>query len=146
MPETSGVRPPVRPALRIAVAAGVPLVLAAAAVLLFLVDPARSRFLPVCPTYLLTGIYCPGCGTTRMLHSLLHLRLLEAFDHNVLMFFLVPVVGYAGLSAYLAFVLGRALLPALRIARWVSVLILAAAVVFTVLRNLRFPPFTFLAP
>ena len=146
MPVPPGARPPVRPALRIAVAAGAPLALVAAAVLLFLVDPARSRFLPVCPTYLLTGLYCPGCGTTRMLHSLLHFHLFEAFDHNVLMFILLPVVGYAGTSAYLAFVVGRPLLPALRIARWVSILILVAAIVFTGLRNLRFPPFLFLAP
>ena len=146
MPEPQGGRPPVRPILRVAVAVGVPLSLAAAAVLLYLVDPAQSRFLPACPTYLLTGVFCPGCGTTRMLHSLLHLRLFEAFDHNVLMFFLLPLIGCAGLSAYLSFVFGRPLVPALRISRWISILILVAAVVFTVLRNLRLPPFTFLAP
>ncbi len=146
MPEPTGGRPRNRLALRLVVAVGVPLALASAAVLLFLVDPSRSRFLPVCPTYLLTGVFCPGCGTTRMLHSLLHLRLVEALDHNVLMVFLLPVVGYAGVSAYLAFVFGRPLVPALRISRWISLLILAAAVVFTVLRNLRLPPFMFLAP
>jgi hypothetical protein len=135
-----------RTALRLVVAVGVPILAAAGFLLLYFVDPARSRLLPVCPTYLLTGIYCPGCGTTRMLHSLLHLRLVEAFDHNVLMVFLLPVVLYAGLAAYLAFVFGRPLLPALRIARWISVLILVAAVVFTVLRNLPFSPFAYLAP
>jgi hypothetical protein len=135
-----------RTALRIVVAAGVPLLAGAGSLLLYLVDPARSRILPACPTYLLTGIYCPGCGTARMLHSLLHLRLVEALDHNVLMVFLLPVVLYAGLATYLAFVFGRSLIPALRIAHWISLLILVAIVVFTVLRNLPFSPFTYLAP
>ena len=135
-----------RTALRLVVAAGVPLLAAAGSLLLYFVDPARSRLLPGCPTYLLTGIYCPGCGTTRMLHSLLHLRLFDALDYNVLMVFLLPVVLYAGLAAYLVFVFGRPLLPTLRLAHWISVLILVAVIVFTALRNLPFPPFIYLAP
>ena len=141
-----GVRTPLQALLRIGVAVGAPLALVAGAILLYLVDPIRSRILPFCPTYLLTGFYCTGCGTTRMLHSLLHLRILEAIDHNPLMFFLVPVVGYFGLASYLRFLAARPILPELRISRWVAVSILIAALVFTVFRNLPCAPFTYLAP
>jgi hypothetical protein len=40
--------------------------------------------LPVCPTKALFGIDCPGCGSLRMINSLLHLDLTEALRYNAL--------------------------------------------------------------
>ena len=47
-------------------------VILAAGVLVYLVDPAGSRAFPPCPSPWLTGFHCPGCGTLRSLHRLLH--------------------------------------------------------------------------
>ena len=39
-----------------------------------------------CPFYLLTGFYCPGCGITRLLFSILNGDLVKAFWYNPLVF------------------------------------------------------------
>ena len=39
---------------------------------LALADPHRRRRFPRCPTKMLTGLDCPGCGGMRMAHDLLH--------------------------------------------------------------------------
>lgn len=38
--------------------------------LLQVVDPTQPGHLPTCPFLALTGWYCPGCGSLRMLHHL----------------------------------------------------------------------------
>ena len=40
--------------------------------------------LPVCPTKALLGIDCPGCGSLRMLYSVMHGDLLAAARFNAL--------------------------------------------------------------
>jgi hypothetical protein len=112
---------------------------------LFFSDPMRTRVL-TCPTYWLTGLYCPGCGTTRMLHALLHLRVLEAFDHNPLYFFLLPLVAYYLVAGYLRIVAARPVLPELRLPQWSTVLLGVVVFAFTIARNLPWYPFTLLAP
>jgi Protein of unknown function (DUF2752) len=38
----------------------------------------------VCPVHALTGLDCPGCGSTRAIASLSHGDVIAAFDHNAL--------------------------------------------------------------
>ena len=35
-------------------------------------DPAKSAWFPRCPFLVLTGLKCPGCGSQRVIHSLLN--------------------------------------------------------------------------
>ena len=42
-----------------------------------------------CIFHTLTGYYCPGCGITRMLFSLLNLNFYQAFRYNPLVFILL---------------------------------------------------------
>ncbi len=51
-------------------------------ILLYLINPEQSAYLPKCPFYTLTGLECPACGTQRALHQLLHFHLKEAFRYN----------------------------------------------------------------
>jgi uncharacterized protein DUF2752 len=71
------------------------LTLALAAIALFVLEPGKSRFLPGCPFRALTGIACPGCGTTRALHQLLHGNLVAAFQFNPLLILSLPLLLYA---------------------------------------------------
>lgn len=48
------------------------------------VDPHAGGFYPLCPIHAVSGLYCPGCGTIRALHALVHGDLPMAFGHNVL--------------------------------------------------------------
>ncbi len=54
---------------------------AAGAGYLYLVDPHQGGY-PVCPTYALTGTYCPGCGGLRAAHALLHGDLALSLQRN----------------------------------------------------------------
>jgi hypothetical protein len=56
-----------------------------AAVLMF-VDPNKpGNLLPKCPFNWLTGLNCPGCGATRMVHALLHGDVVAAFHYNAVL-------------------------------------------------------------
>ena len=41
-----------------------------------------------CPINYVTGLYCPGCGITRMLFSIIKLDFYQAFRYNPLIFIL----------------------------------------------------------
>ena len=43
-----------------------------------------------CPFHFITGLYCPGCGITRMIKSILKLDFYQAFRYNQLLFILLP--------------------------------------------------------
>ena len=55
-------------------------------------DPAQSAWMPKCPIHVLTGFDCPGCGSQRALHSLLHGDLAGAARANAILFFFVPLL------------------------------------------------------
>ncbi len=54
-------------------------------------NPEQAPF-PKCPFLWLTGLKCPGCGSQRALHSLLHLQIGQAFRYNAAMLLLAPVL------------------------------------------------------
>ena len=74
------------PALLIAIA-GI-----AGLVFLYLYNPQDIAFFPRCPFYALTGYKCPGCGTLRAIHAVLHFRIADAWRLNPILFAAVPVI------------------------------------------------------
>ena len=58
----------------------------------FYCDPAASDLFPPCPSQFITGFYCPGCGTLRAIHNLLHGRFCEAFSLNALAIIFIPIM------------------------------------------------------
>jgi hypothetical protein len=105
-------------------------------------DPTTpGGFLPMCPTKALLGLDCPGCGSMRMIYSVLHGDLLEALKFNALA--LVGVVLLV--SAYLAWTYGRIVgrrVVSWQHHRWAAVVTLVLVSAWFVLRNLPFAPFT----
>jgi len=92
------------------------------------------QFFPPCPTYYFFHLYCPGCGTTRALACLARGDLPGVFRHNLM---LLPALTAAALLLWR---------PALlRHYKAVNCLV-AALLLFGVLRNLPWHPFTLLAP
>ncbi len=55
--------------------------------LYYFFNPTVSNFFPKCPFYIMTGLFCPGCGSQRAIHDMMHLNIFEAINHNALMFF-----------------------------------------------------------
>lgn len=64
---------------------------------LYLFDPAKTPLYPPCLIRFYTGLSCPGCGATRALHALLHLRLEEAWRLNPLWTVGAPALAVRGL-------------------------------------------------
>ena len=58
----------------------------------YFLDPLESPLFPKCPFLLLTGLECPGCGTQRALHNLLHLQFLDAMHYNALLVLSIPYI------------------------------------------------------
>lgn len=64
----------------------------AALPVLYAINPAQSRLFPLCPFLWLTGWQCPGCGSLRAMHQLLHGELGAALALNPLMIILLPLL------------------------------------------------------
>ena len=117
----------------------------AACAVLFWFDPVKYSFYPTCLFHRLTGWNCPGCGSLRAMHALLHAQIIAALRDNVLLMVALPFVGYQFFRQLGFWADGRpAPLPALR-PRHVFILVGVLAV-FTVVRNIPVAPFIFLSP
>lgn len=120
---------------RIAIAAtGATLLLAG----LVVRDPNTAGFYPACPFRALSGLDCPGCGSLRALHALLHGDVAAAFGFNLLLVvgLLLTVVLFiraAPRRADSRAVTQPAIPDAVR--TWAPVVIIA----FWVLRNISLP-------
>src|SRR5229473_426347 len=108
-------------------------------------DPATSGLFPPCPLRYLTGWYCPGCGSLRAIHQLLHGNLHAAWALNPLTVLLLPFLAY-GTASYVLFELSGKHLPRLFLpAVWIRSLC-GVIILFGIARNLPFHPLELLAP
>ena len=133
----SGTTPPVPVLARVRdpllVGAGV----VAAVALVALRDPHTSGSYGICPSLLLTGFWCAGCGGLRATYDLVHGDLAGAWGMNPLWVALVPVllVGWATWFARHARGAPTRSPTARAARRWLPWTVLATAVLFTVARN-----------
>jgi Protein of unknown function (DUF2752) len=119
---------------------GAPLLVAATATLMcaaiWVGDPTTPHGpLPVCPTKALLGIDCPGCGTLRMLYSLMHGNLSAAAGFNALGLVAVGLLVWA----YVAWTYGRLKGRQIRSwqhQRWAAMVALVVTVAWFVVRNI----------
>jgi len=98
---------------------------------------------PHCIVKLTTGFDCPGCGGTRAFFYLMHGNLLAAARSNLILVFAAPYLAYMYLT-WTAGLVSRRQLPALRPSPKAISAVLIAWLVFSVLRNLPWAPFTWL--
>ncbi|MDR9448893.1 MAG: DUF2752 domain-containing protein, partial [Psychroflexus sp.] len=66
-------------------------------VIYFAFNPESISFFPSCPFHSITGLYCPGCGSQRAIHDLLHANFLAAFSHNPLIVLGIATGLYKGI-------------------------------------------------
>lgn len=125
--------------------AAVPLSGLAGGIALRIFDPATSGMFPPCPFHYLTGLYCPGCGSLRAIHQLLHGNLQAAWAMNPLTVVLLPFVAYGLATEALVQIRGRRLTGWILPGLWIQILC-GIIVVFGVVRNLPVYPFNLLAP
>ncbi len=71
----------------------VAILLVATAIIVYLgINDPESAPAPRCLFNALTGYDCPGCGSQRAIHALLHGRVGEAWGYNAALFFAVPLI------------------------------------------------------
>jgi hypothetical protein len=120
-------------------------VMAALGLILYFFNPTQSSFYPTCMFHRMTGLNCPGCGSLRAMHLLTHGHILTALRFNPLLILSLPILAYYGLR-FLFRGPGEGAFPSMMIRpKWIAGLFIVL-VVFAILRNIPFAPFTYLGP
>lgn len=111
-------------------------------------DPEAAKgegFFPRCFFNLATGLHCPGCGSQRATHDLLHLRIGQALQHNVIIVILailllskVYAVFTKKYAPHYYYNLGHK--------SYFTYGVLGVVILYWILRNIPYAPFTYLAP
>ena len=121
---------------KIGLSVAITLLLLAALFVFYTFDPAEQALFPRCPFLLLTGYECPGCGSQRAIHSLLHAQFRAAFRYNALMLVAIP---YVLLGIYLQFFDGDRRHPKIGkifFGRWSALTVLILISLYWIGRNL----------
>lgn len=109
--------------------------LAAATTALHLRDPHASGSWGYCPSKLLLGIDCPGCGGLRAVNDLTNLDLGAAASSNLLFVVALPALAWVFARWVGAAWRGERYRPGWAESRWFTIGLLAVMIVFAVARN-----------
>ena len=121
---------------RVPAFAGVALIIIGITLVLYFFDPSYHSFYPRCLFHQTTGLFCPGCGSLRALHELLHGHFAAAVHLNALLVVSLPVAGWLALRHFRARLAGA--LPAPLFTPGLLWTGLAVLLLFSLLRNLPF--------
>lgn len=125
-----------RKELKIGIGVAVTVLLAAALYIFYTFNPETQPLFPKCPFLLATGYECPGCGSQRAIHSLLHFNIGAALSYNALMVLVLP---YIFLGIWLEYFGGRKRFPGIEkffFGRWSAVVVLTVIIAYWIVRNL----------
>lgn len=114
--------------------------LVAGAAYLFVFEPGKTGFFPICLFRFFTGFTCPGCGTTRALHQILHGHFLTAFTLNPLFLIAIPFMLFAFLRYTVIVLRGQVPRPNAVPASYIYA-IFFVVLSFWIFRNTPFYPF-----
>lgn len=124
---------------------GLLIIIIVLAILFFVLDPSKNPIFPRCMFNSLTGYYCPGCGSQRAVHSLLHLDIAGVIHYNFLFLPAVLLIIYHYLHPLLNQIF-KWKLPNIFYLKNTPWIILGVVIVFWILRNVPVFPFSALAP
>jgi hypothetical protein len=106
--------------------------------------PSEYSLMPRCPFYLLTGWYCPGCGSLRAAHYLLHGHILTSFRYNPL--FLPIMICVLFLCGKRVYELWNHTIVPFRYELWFYKIILLVFIAFFIIRNIPIASLEWLRP
>ena len=113
--------------------------------LYYLFNPNESGIFPKCPFHSFTGLYCPGCGSQRALHSLLHFDFAGTLDYNALYILGISVISYNLIVEGINKFFGKNYYNYLyhpKTPMFIGIIVM----IFWILRNIPLEPFCYLAP
>ena len=121
-----------------------------ACIIVYRVDPSKVPITPPCSLRYFTGLYCPGCGMTRALHSALNLRFADAFSYNLLWPFILIFIAASFYMWFSFLITGKnPFTPFNEFFKKHSMVAYTVVIVlfaFWIFRNIPIYPFIMLAP
>ena len=102
-----------------------------------LVSIIYTPFIP-CIFHEVTGLFCPGCGISRMILSLFKLDFYQAFRYNVLLFILFPFIVLLIIDALYCIIKNKKpIYKKINNKFWIALIIIL--ILYTVIRNFYTP-------
>lgn len=112
----------------------------------YVINPNKTNLALPCLFKLITGLNCTGCGGQRAFHFLLHGEFLQASHYNILIYFL-PFLLYVVFASIQMYIFNsKNYVIKFIFSNEIGILILMFLIIFTVLRNIPYEPFIYLAP
>ena len=108
-------------------------------IILIILNHLFSFSIP-CIFHEITHLYCPGCGLTRMILSIMKLNFYQAFRYNPLLFIASPFI----ISYYITYYYNWLQDKNIKISKKTWIFFLIITIIFMMLRNI--PQFNYLAP
>lgn len=99
-------------------------------------DPSSNIGFPKCPSLLLTGYQCAGCGSQRAIHHLLNFNIGAAMGYNPLVVLLIPYVFFLFLLESSKDKYGFKRLYDLMTGREAIILLIITIIIYSIIRNL----------
>ncbi len=109
-------------------------------------NPSQNHFFVPCPIKYTTGYDCPGCGSQRAVHQLLHLNFYKAFRLNPLMVLSLPIIIYGLGIALWNWVFETRYRVSLFYSNIFIYTYFGLVVLYWIARNIPYYPFNLLSP
>ena len=114
-------------------------------ILYFFKEPSNTALFPKCPFYSFTGLYCPGCGSQRAIHQILHGNIIEGIRHNLLLLLLIVLLVYKAVIKLTSNYRIKSVENILHHPK-TTYTVLVLIILFWIFRNIPMRPFSYLAP
>ncbi len=88
-----------------------------------------------CPIHYITGFYCPGCGITRLIYSMLKLDFYQAFRYNPLLFIMLPFFIFFIINDIYSKIKNKEPLYR-KVPNYVYIFIIVLLIIYGILRNI----------
>lgn len=103
---------------------------------LYFLNPVDYVWMPKCPTKMLLGINCPGCGFQRAAHAFVHGHIKEAIGYNLFFVVAFPYLAAILISGMLREGKLRQKLKIILESKWMTSGYIALFFIWFVIRNI----------
>lgn len=103
---------------------------------LYFLNPVDYVWMPKCPTKMLLGINCPGCGFQRAAHAFVHGHIKEAIGYNLFFVVAFPYLAAILISGMLREGKLRQKLKIIIESKWMTSGYIALFFIWFVIRNI----------